>query len=223
MPNPYTISLLNDLHHFFPELLYRPERFQTVSDVLGYVVERAAESESYERIRQAYRGQEEESKAPEFESVGSSSSSASASASASSDESLTALLRLFSPRTPMFQRPLHRTRIAFPLSSSSEGSLASFLWGSGSGSGSGSGLESLFQAVAVRPTEEHLERNTHVDILEEPMDTNCAVCQDPMEAGQEIRTLLACCHHFHRTCVDRWFQEHVSCPTCRHDVREECE
>lgn len=213
MPNPYTISLLNDLHHFFPELLYRPERFQTVSDVLGYVVERAAESESYERIRQAYRGQEEESKAPE----------SAASASSAYDESLTAFVRLFSPRTPMFQRPLHRTRIAFPLSSSSEGSLASFLWGSGSGSGSGSGLESLFQAVAVRPTEEHLERNTHVDILEEPMDTNCAVCQDPMEAGQEIRTLLACYHRFHRTCVDRWFQEHVSCPTCRHDVREECE
>jgi hypothetical protein len=81
----------------------------------------------------------------------------------------------------------------------------------------------LFQAVAVRPTAEHLERNTHLCILEETGDVNCSVCQDPMEAGQEIRTLLVCCHSFHRTCVDRWFQEHVTWPTCRHDVREECE
>jgi len=217
MPNPYTISLLNDLHHFFPELLYRPERFQTVQDVLRYAIERAAESESYERIREAYRGQGEESKAPEFESVGSS-----ASASASS-ESIASLLGFLSPRTPLFQRSAHRTRIAFPLSS--EGSLASFLLGSGSvsGSGSASGLESLFQSVVVRPTAEHLERNTHLCVLEETGDVNCSVCQDPMEAGQEIRTLLVCCHSFHRTCVDRWFQEHVTCPTCRHDVREECE
>jgi hypothetical protein len=81
-------------------------------------------------------------------------------------------------------------------------------------------LQELLQPVIVRPTEQHLAENTYVYCSEVTHDENCSICQDPMEAGQETRTLLACSHCFHRTCIDRWFQENVRCPTCRRDVRE---
>ena len=36
-----------------------------------------------------------------------------------------------------------------------------------------------------------------------------------------MRTLTACSHQFHRSCIDNWLlRESVVCPTCRHDVRE---
>ena len=35
--NVYEVGLLDDLHNYFPQLLYRPERFGTVQDVLRYV------------------------------------------------------------------------------------------------------------------------------------------------------------------------------------------
>ena len=37
----YDVALLDDLHNFFPSLLYQPASFRTVQDVLGYVRERA--------------------------------------------------------------------------------------------------------------------------------------------------------------------------------------
>ena len=38
----YDVGLLDDLHNYFPGLLYEPDRFRTVSDVLGYVRQNAS-------------------------------------------------------------------------------------------------------------------------------------------------------------------------------------
>jgi E3 ubiquitin-protein ligase ATL6/9/15/31/42/55 len=34
-----------------------------------------------------------------------------------------------------------------------------------------------------------------------------------------MRILNYCTHSFHNTCIDTWFATHVTCPTCRHDIR----
>lgn len=34
---PYPISLLNDIHQWFPDILYNPSRFRDVQDLLGYI------------------------------------------------------------------------------------------------------------------------------------------------------------------------------------------
>ena len=39
----YDVALLDDLHNFFPSLLYQPASFRTVQDVLGYVRERTSQ------------------------------------------------------------------------------------------------------------------------------------------------------------------------------------
>jgi hypothetical protein len=276
MANPYHSLLLNDLHHYFPDLLYQPDRFQTVQDVLGYIVQ-IAQMNPYEQGRQIYRSQRlpvssssslenESNQSYEFHnsssaysaipretvsvepSSGSGSASASASASASSssntpslsgsspssnvpslsgsspssNEAEQLLRALFQRRThinPISRPPANRFRISMPLDLSNYYSVYS--------SQSPDILQTLSQLssdllrpVIVRPTEEHLSRNTYVYCSEVSHNENCSICQDPMEAGQETRTILACSHCFHRECIDRWFQENVRCPTCRHDVRE---
>jgi len=45
--------------------------------------------------------------------------------------------------------------------------------------------------------------------LEEP----CAICLDDQHANTCYR--LDCGHHFHATCVTRWFQRNATCPMCR--------
>ena len=54
MSTPYSISLLNDLHNHFPDLLYQPQRFRSVPDVLNYVIS-VANQNPFERERNAYQ------------------------------------------------------------------------------------------------------------------------------------------------------------------------
>jgi hypothetical protein len=256
MANPYASVLLNDLHHYFPDLLYHSERFQTVQDVLGYIVQ-VAQTNPYEQGRRLHLSSTSSvsSSAPlpvpsvldneakqsyEFNQSSSAysaiptgsvrrpslSSPASASSSSASSEPTNEaeqLLRaLFQRRThlnPISRAPANRFRISMPLDLSSYYSVYS--------SQSPNILQTLSQLsselltpVIVRPSEEDLSRNTYVYRSEVSHNENCSICQDPMEAGQETRTILACSHCFHRECIDRWFQENVRCPTCRHDVRE---
>lgn len=45
---------------------------------------------------------------------------------------------------------------------------------------------------------------------------DCAVCLAEYAAGDEVRVLPACCHGFHRDCVDRWLLTRApTCPVCR--------
>jgi len=40
----YSIPFLNDLHNHFPEILYNPGRFQTVQDLITYIIQVANEN-----------------------------------------------------------------------------------------------------------------------------------------------------------------------------------
>jgi hypothetical protein len=48
---------------------------------------------------------------------------------------------------------------------------------------------------------------------------SCAVCQNPYKLNDLYRTLL-CEHNFHSVCIDKWFEDHVTCPICRADMRD---
>ena len=51
---PYHIQLLNDLHEHFPDILYNPERFQNVQDLLLYI-RQVASINPYMSGRNLYR------------------------------------------------------------------------------------------------------------------------------------------------------------------------
>lgn len=76
-----------------------------------------------------------------------------------------------------------------------------------------------FQDVVVRPTQEQINAGSTLRTLDIDSTENCAVCQEPMSQGEDIRQLTGCNHNFHRACIDHWFERSVLCPTCRHDIR----
>lgn len=47
----------------------------------------------------------------------------------------------------------------------------------------------------------------------------CVICMDEYAAGDEARRLPCLCL-FHKHCIDRHLEGSVTCPICRHDVRE---
>jgi hypothetical protein len=81
-------------------------------------------------------------------------------------------------------------------------------------------MDQFLQPVVVRATEEQIAANTTVGNLVSDTDNSCAICQDTLTSEQEARKLNACGHWFHRSCIDTWLQGNVHCPVCRHDIRE---
>ena len=82
--------------------------------------------------------------------------------------------------------------------------------------------------VTVRPSVAIYARNTIImDATSVPTGTVCTVCQSaPGEdlSGATVtdtlwRKLRGCQHYFHKTCADRWFEQHIHCPNCRADIR----
>ncbi|CAN0106330.1 unnamed protein product, partial [Discosporangium mesarthrocarpum] len=47
--------------------------------------------------------------------------------------------------------------------------------------------------------------------------TDCAVCKENFEAGEEARE-LPCKHVFHTQCILPWLADRNTCPTCRHEL-----
>ena len=41
----------------------------------------------------------------------------------------------------------------------------------------------------------------------------CAICFESILDRDKKQ--LSCNHYFHEQCLDRWFEKHFSCPTCR--------
>ena len=46
----------------------------------------------------------------------------------------------------------------------------------------------------------------------------CAICLDEFHRSDDLRRIPRCRHHFHASCIDRWFQGNMICPICRGPV-----
>lgn len=74
--------------------------------------------------------------------------------------------------------------------------------------------------VIVRPTAQAIAAGTE-PVLGSSLaeNTGCAICQDTIIPTDPARRLVACGHVYHRGCIDEWFRRSVYCPSCRHDIR----
>jgi hypothetical protein len=231
MANPYHVQLLNDLHHHFPELLYNHQRFESIGEVLGYmndVVRTNRQHQAYHYYHQEYNARFHQRHMNELY-----------------NNDIFMNDQLIPP--PVSQRipsPILERSIARRVYEDHIGSLPDLIPAAaanprvqiqthyiGLGSNLSSLVEQLFQDMIPRnlgdledvpiiPTDEHLRNNTTVRCLEADVGDNCAICQDPMNATQNIRTITHCEHMFHIQCIDTWFQRNIHCPCCRHDIRE---
>lgn len=84
-------------------------------------------------------------------------------------------------------------------------------------------LTSMFlDPVPIFPTEQEITTATSVvafaDLPNE--HTTCPITMVPFDENSEILRINHCGHVFSKPAIMRWFRNHVSCPVCRHDIRE---
>jgi len=63
-----------------------------------------------------------------------------------------------------------------------------------------------------------IQRNTTVEGYSSTRTGNCVICQIDLGKKDATRT-LPCNHIFHIMCIDRWFCERNTCPTCRNELK----
>ena len=50
--------------------------------------------------------------------------------------------------------------------------------------------------------------------------TQCPICQENFTENSIVRKINSCDHIFHIGCIDTWFEENITCPVCRIDLRD---
>jgi hypothetical protein len=203
----YNVGLLDDLHNYFPGLLYQMERFQTLPQVFQY-------------IRQQINSR--------FNLYNYGANLAAAGMQPYIVPPVYTAGHTFGAGVPM------RATTATPATPVDLFGLASLLtqvplelWSFGNGTNANAnanananGVPGFMNPVVVRPTPEDIARATELvsgSTLTE--GTVCSICQDTIIATDSARKLRTCGHSYHQFCIDQWFQRSVFCPSCRHDVR----
>ncbi|EPS66352.1 hypothetical protein M569_08432, partial [Genlisea aurea] len=51
-----------------------------------------------------------------------------------------------------------------------------------------------------------------------PRRSDCVICLDSFQEGDECRRLPPCDHLFHANCVDKWIVNKPTCPICRSEI-----
>lgn len=213
----YDVGLLDDLHNYFPGLLYEPDRFRTVSDVLGYV--RQNTSRRFNLFDYGARQyQQQNTRVPQNTFT----------------RQVPIIPRWTPPAVPVVAQP---PQYEFDLTNEVDLAILSPLLRSldrliGIAPPTiahqpvqrvvgGNRVASLFQDVIIHASQELIDNSSTMRILSMDLEESCSVCQDRMRQGENIRRLNACQHEFHGACVDNWLlQRSVLCPVCRHDIRD---
>jgi hypothetical protein len=218
----YYVRLLDDIHNYFPDLLYNPGRFGTVRDVLGYLQEQTQlRFNLFQQGLRRHRRRMPPSynpppppQSPFFQN------------------------RRFSPTTmpttmpTTYINPGLTGQVDFVTETFDLTPMVSGLTMPQSDAGT-SYLDTLVrilmstraqEPVIVVPTEEQINRSTLLQMAstEEEQHT-CTVCQENYTDGQAMRKIHHCGHTFHKNCIDTWFERNVHCPVCRFDIREHAE
>ena len=47
---------------------------------------------------------------------------------------------------------------------------------------------------------------------------NCPICLEEFEENESVSSLDCCKLQYHTHCMDEWFKQSTSCPTCRKDI-----
>jgi hypothetical protein len=243
MMSIYHAPMLNDLHNYFPEILYNPGRFQTTQDLIQYIIQVANEN-PYLRGQAQYNY---------YQTLRHASASAALSPSISAPPPAYATATVSAPSLssplpamqPAMQPPLQpslqpsdriyrtTTRIS-RFSSDDDRDFFNILFApQGSSPVRGDNFvttllgqllhgapQTFLDPVIVSPSAEQIDEATTVETAIITQEDNCAICQEEIGMGQEMRTIDHCHHTFHQHCIDIWFQRNVRCPTCRHDIRD---
>ena len=198
----YGNHTLDTIHSFFPALLYDTDAFQTVPQVFSYVNRQMDRHFNlFFSARTAYHSQVY----PQARALSSSLTALGGSLAPS----------LNSMGLPnLFQIPLNynQSQAVYP----SHSGIADLLAMLGQVQ---TPAQASMDPVIVRPSAAQISANTMIEINAAEGEM-CAICQDVVPVGGQVRTITICDHSFHVGCIDTWFQSNVRCPVCRHDIRD---
>ena len=202
--NHYGITLLDDVHNYFPALLYEPGQFHSVQDVLNYIrlqVQRRFDlfsnaQRAYVPLQQTVRPPPPQRRAPGPPQPPPGPPSQYLNRTIWSPEIITLMQASMDLTDPM---AILMNALRQP---SSQAADAAFM-----------------EPVVVRPTADQVSAATSIEIVDSEEEV-CAICQDSLRPGAEARSINVCDHRFHTGCIDQWFQQNVRCPVCRHDIRD---
>lgn len=200
----YGVGLLDDLHNYFPALLYDQGRFLNVTHVFHYI-----RTQMSRRFNLYAHG---------------------ASLYADSQENNTPQAQPFVPSFTTAPPPTNPTNIRIHPVEPEENLATTNLLLSLLGIGSGfmpligatrrTPTTNPWSPVVVAPSIQIINSNTEIIVGSTlPPNSTCSICQDSILQNDSCRRLIPCNHSYHRSCIDQWFQRSVFCPTCRHDIR----
>lgn len=246
----YGVQLLDDLHNYFPDILYNNSRFRSIQDILSYITlttrtrfnlynmgrNRYYPSISRRNTVHTNTNTHTDNKVEEDQEDSDDNINDNAYARGSSPIPVRVSATLHTiPPTEMyttvepllFQVPISTgaTRHVDVTSTQMDEVTSSLNLINSLTSlfniGGGGLSSSFLNPVIVHPTNEQIRNATRIfNMTIRNEDDVCAICQDDMNIGNSIREIQACHHKFHRTCIDTWFSRNVHCPVCRHDIRD---
>lgn len=203
MENPayqhiYNVGLLDDIHNYFPALLYEQGRFQTLPMLFSYIRNQMNTRFNLYSYGASVAARVQPSTTP--------SPAATREDIVSNIESINFLLNLLQPTSGLsgMSEFVPASRLLRTREAQHEAAWAAFR-----------------SPVVVAPSQEVLAANTQL-IMGSDLSSNtvCSVCQDSIVSAEACRRITVCQHVYHRTCIDQWFTRSVFCPSCRHDIRQ---
>jgi hypothetical protein len=212
----YGVGLLDDIHNYFPALLYDTGRFQNVANVFSYVRNQldtrfnlfrhgaslyaAMQQTPFTQSRQTTNVPPPATPFPYVSPTPLPYGSATPRATRNANDIAAANLLLGFLRM------------------SSEDDLSNYI--QIPPRTAATATNAWTDPVIVRPTAQAIAAGTE-PVLGSSLaeNTGCAICQDTIIPTDPARRLVACGHVYHRGCIDEWFRRSVYCPSCRHDIR----
>ena len=209
----YNINILDDLHNYFPDILYSARgRFRTIDDLLDYIRQQTRnrfDLFSNARLNHVNR------------IVNTEPLRQSQPLTQEDDQIHITLTEETLPSTPT--RPI-RTQVytlgGGTTTESAEVTMAASILNllNTMYNPITTNTRSFMDPVVVRPTQEQITNAT--SIIELPNNSEiCAICQENMLDSQQIQRINHCRHTFHNSCITRHFRTNVRCPICRYDIR----
>lgn len=196
----YRVGLLDDLHNYFPALLYEPERFSSIQSVLAYIrIQTQSHFNLFNRGLHSY--QQIHPRIPAIRPVRTSRPLRTNAPVEVVTETID-ITPLLSPNstvnlTGMWDELLQSLRQTV------------------------NNISPPLDPVIVAPTQEQITSATTLrGAMLNDEQSICSICQDNYTEGQGLREINHCHHIFHKMCIDEWFERNVHCPVCRYDIRE---
>ena len=233
MSGTYPVALFNDIHRYFPAVLYEPERFSRVSELLQYIrTQIRNHSDPYVHGLYTYNTTQRQSRpttphayrSHQYPPSGPTTAPPTTAPPTTAPPTTRWSNMNTIPMSMLFERTAD-----IPFQSVTENMIRELIIPGSSLLNELIGVptQHIMEPVSITPTAQQIAAASTVSTVGPQgtaqgtaQENTCAVCQDVMSQGSEIRTLNRCEHTFHIGCIDTWFRRNVVCPMCRHDIRE---